>query len=85
MTHVPHGLADDFPEHLNTIATLKAVDTHFARLAAAYAEVNREIHRVETRIEAASDTVELALRRKRAGLKDEIWGMIRAAEDQLTT
>ena len=85
MTHVPHSLAEDFPEHLNTVMTLKSVDTHFARLAEAYHAINRKIHRVETRVEAVSDVVELEMRHKRAALKDEIWAMLQEAEGRLTT
>lgn len=85
MTHVPHGLADEFPDHLNTLATLKAIDLHFARLSEEYQDVNRNIHRVETRVEAVSEAVEQELRRRRAVLKDEIWAMLREAEGQLTT
>jgi len=51
MTHTPHELANDFPEHADRIAQLRQGDAHFARLAEAYHEINREVHRAETKIE----------------------------------
>lgn len=73
MTHVPHELAADFPEHAAKIHDLKARDRHFAKLAEAYHKVNREVHRMETRVEPVSDEVEEQTRRKRMRLKDEIF------------
>ena len=72
MTHTPHELHEEFPEHAEKIHALKAANAHFARLVADYHAVNREIHRVETRVEAASEDHEQALRRRRMHLKDEI-------------
>lgn len=72
MTHTPHELAEEFPEHADLIHKLKASDAHFAKLADAYHEVNRDIHRVETRVEAASEEREEGLRKQRVALKDEI-------------
>lgn len=72
MTHVPHELAADFPEYAAKIHDLKTRDRHFAKLAQAYHEVNREVHRMETRVEPVSDQVEEEARRKRMQLKDEI-------------
>lgn len=79
MSHVPHELAEEFPEAAEKIHALKTTNAHFARLAETYHEVNREIHRIETRIEPTSDEVEQELRRKRLHLKDEIAAMIAAA------
>lgn len=72
MTHVPHELAADFPEHADRIHELKTRDRHFAQLAEAYHRVNREVHRMETRVEPVSDRVEEQARRERMRLKDEI-------------
>lgn len=79
MSHVPHELAEEFPEAAEKIHALKTTNAHFARLAETYHEVNREIHRIETRVEPTSDEVEQELRRKRLHLKDEIAAMIAAA------
>ncbi len=78
MSHVPHELAEEFPDQVDAIHELKTSNAHFARLADEYHEVNRHIHRLETRVEPASDEVEQELRRKRLHLKDEIAAMIAA-------
>lgn len=72
MSHVAHELAAEFPNHVERIRQLKAADAHFARLADEYHEANRAVHRMETRVEPASDEAEIAMRRLRARLKDQI-------------
>jgi uncharacterized protein YdcH (DUF465 family) len=72
MSHVPHELAAEFPDQIERIQSRKASDAHFARLVEEYHEVNRAIHRVETRVEPASEERESELRRRRLHLKDEI-------------
>ena len=72
MAHTPHELAEDFPEHADKIHDLKMNDAHFARLADDYHKVNREVHRVEAGVEAASQEREEELRKTRMRLKDEI-------------
>jgi uncharacterized protein YdcH (DUF465 family) len=78
MTHTPHDLAAEFPEAAERMHSLRAENPHFARLADAYHEVNRAIHRAETRIEPISDEAEGDLRRQRMRLKDEIAALLRA-------
>lgn len=78
MSHVPHELAEEFPEYKDKIHDLKMNDAHFARLFDEYHEVNREVHRVETLIEPASQVREEDLRKRRMVLKDEIYAMLRA-------
>ncbi|MFD0915302.1 YdcH family protein [Pseudahrensia aquimaris] len=78
MSNVPHELAEEFPEHVAKMSELKQSDAHFAKLFDAYHEVNRHVHRIETRVEPASDTVETELRKKRMILKDEISAMLSA-------
>lgn len=72
MTHTPHELAEEFPGAVESIAALKARDAHFTRLVDDYHEVNRAVHRAETRVEPIDDATEEALRRRRMALKDEI-------------
>lgn len=72
MTHTPHELAADFPEHRDKIHDLKESDAHFARLADEYHRVNRAIHRAETGVEPISDEAERDMRKRRMSLKDEI-------------
>jgi uncharacterized protein YdcH (DUF465 family) len=80
MSHTPHELAEEFPDKVEVMSALKTSDAHFARLHDEYHEVNRAVHRAETRVDAISDEAEEDLRRQRMRLKDEIWTMIAAAE-----
>lgn len=79
MSHVPHELAEEFPEFADKIHALKTSDAHFAKLADTYHHINREIHRIETRVEAASDQRDIDLRKERLKLKDEIISMLNAS------
>lgn len=79
MTHVPHDLGADFPEHAETIHQLKLSDAHFAKLAAEYDEVNHKVHLSETNVEPRSPVRETELRKERARLKDELYAMLTAA------
>ena len=79
MTHVPHGLHEEFPQAASKISKLKIGDAHFARLADRYEHLNREIHRIETDVEPSSDEVLEKLKKERLKLKDEIWSMLRSA------
>jgi len=72
MTHTPHELAEEFPQHAERIHTLKQSDAHFARLADEYHTVNRAIHRAETGVEPVADFAETDMRKRRMTLKDEI-------------
>lgn len=79
MSHTPHELSDEFPEYAQQIHDLKVSDAHFAKLADAYHDVNRQIHRMETEVEPVADHVEEDLRKKRLALKDEIAAYLRDA------
>ena len=72
MTHVPHELAEEFPEHKDKMHELKMSNHHFGNLSDEYHKVNREIHRIEAEAEAASDEYTEDLKKKRLLLKDEI-------------
>ena len=76
MSHVPHELADELPEHKDRIHELKMTDTHFARLFDDYHHVNREIHRAEAAGLNIADDHHEELKRKRLQLKDELFGML---------
>ena len=76
MSHVPHELAEEFPESTDKIHDLKIGNAHFAKLSDEYHELNREIHRHETGIEPVSEVYETELRKKRMVLKDEIAAML---------
>lgn len=79
MSHVPHELADEFPEQAGRIHTLKLSDSRFAGLVERYHVVNRTLHRMEERIEPVSEETERASRLERLRLKDEIARALEAA------
>lgn len=79
MSHTPHELHEEFPEHAAKITALKTSDAHFARLAEKYHEVNRAVHRAETLVEPIEDLAMDTLRKQRMKLKDEIYAMLVAA------
>ena len=72
MSNTPHELAEEFPGMGEKISEMKQADAHFAKLLEQYIEINRAVHRAETRVEAISEEAEVELRRKRAHLKDHI-------------
>ncbi|MGF1454419.1 MAG: YdcH family protein [Alphaproteobacteria bacterium] len=78
MSHTPHELAEEFPDQHDAIHTLKTENAHFAKLADQYHALNREIHRIESEVEAASDERLEDLKKQRLALKDEIAGMLEA-------
>jgi hypothetical protein len=79
MTHVPHELHEEFPQAGDALHRLKLENAHFAKLADEYHQVNREIHRIEADVEAASDARTEELKRRRLTLKDAIAEILRAA------
>ena len=80
MSNTPHDLTEEFPDQRQRITELKTTDGHFARLAEEYNEVNRTIHRIETRVEPSSEDVEEDLKRRRVRLKGEIAQMLQGEE-----
>lgn len=72
MSHAPHELHDDFPGKADRIHALKLSDPHFAKLAADYHDVNRAVHRAETRVDLLTEEEEEHLRKRRSHLKDQI-------------
>lgn len=72
MPHTPHELVEEFPEKAETIHALRAAGEHFRKLTDSYHEVNRALHRSETRVDTLSEDEESRLRRQRMGLKDQI-------------
>lgn len=78
MSHTPHALTDEFPDHAAKIMTLKANDVHFAGLVDEYNAVNEKVHRAETRLDLLTEEAEEHLRRHRSHLKDHIWAHLKA-------
>ena len=78
MSHVPHELAEEFPDQTDRLHQLKTENAHFAALSEKYHEINRAVHRAETDVEPTDDLHMGELRRERMRLKDEIAVMLRA-------
>ena len=79
----PHAIHEEFPNDAERIHALKISDAHFARLLQEYDQVNDQVNDqvfgAESRHTPMSDEAEVALRRKRASLKDEIAQMLAGA------
>ncbi|MBK6706558.1 MAG: DUF465 domain-containing protein [Sphingomonadales bacterium] len=80
MTHVAHELHDEFPKDTEILHRLKVGDPHFAKLADHYHDLNREIHRIEAGVEAASDGRTEDLKKERLSILDQVSVMISAAK-----
>jgi hypothetical protein len=77
MSHVPHELAEEFPDKVEKIRDLRASDGHFLRITDRYHELNRTIHRGETDVEPMDDFHLEDLKKERLALLDEISGYLR--------
>lgn len=77
MSNTPHELHEEFPEHTARISALKTSDAHFARLAEEYHAINRAVHRAESLVEPVEELTEVEMRKKRAALKDQIYGYLK--------
>lgn len=80
MSHTPHELRDEFPDAQDILHQLKTTNAHFAMLADRYHDVNREIHRIEAEVEAASDARAEDLKKQRLKLIDEISQLVATAK-----
>jgi uncharacterized protein YdcH (DUF465 family) len=78
MSHTPHELHEEFPEHAEKLTELKTGNAHFAKLADEYHEINRAVHRAETNVEPVEELAEVEMRKVRALLKDQIYAMLTA-------
>ncbi|MET3600028.1 YdcH family protein [Martelella mangrovi] len=76
MSNTPHELADEFPDLVEKMHALKAEDARFGKLLDEYHDINRAVHRAETRVEPTDDAHMEDLRKRRMVLKDEIYGML---------
>lgn len=79
MSHTPNDLRDEFPDAVDILHQLKVHDTHFAKLAERYHDLNREIHRVESDVEPASDERIETLKKRRLAMLDDISTMVAKA------
>ena len=79
MAHTPHELAEEFPEHVDTMHLLKESDAHFAKIFDDYHTLNRAIHRAETDVEPTDDLHMAQMRKERLAMKDQISALLNAA------
>ncbi|MDF1726742.1 MAG: DUF465 domain-containing protein [Sulfitobacter sp.] len=77
MSHVPHELNQEFPDHVDAMTKLRLEDAHFAKLSERYHRINRAVHRAETDVEPTTDDHLIEMRKERLALKDEIYGMLK--------
>lgn len=72
----PHSLVQVFPEHAETLHALTLTNPNFARLCAAYHELDQAIGRAEDGAErVGADTLE-TLKQERQSLKDRIYSKL---------
>ena len=79
MSHTPHDLHKEFPDHLDAIRALKQSDTQFARLVADYERVNDAVFKAESHMVPTEELHEHELKKERMALKDAIWRRLREA------
>jgi uncharacterized protein YdcH (DUF465 family) len=72
MTHVAHELAQEFPAHVELIQRLRQTDRRFNGLCDRYHLVNRDIHRIEAGVEAATDERLETLKKQRLAMADQV-------------
>ena len=65
------------PDAADALHTLKIGNEHFGKLAAQYHDVNREIHRIDSGIEPASDDRTEALKKERLSILDQVAVMVK--------
>ena len=78
MSHVPHELAEEFPEFAAQMTDLRQTDAHFSKLSEQYHTLNRKLHRAETNVEPVGDMFLVEMRKERMALKDEIYGILKS-------
>lgn len=79
MSLTTHDLVDEFPAAAVLIAELRQADPEFAQIADRYDAADREILRIESGEEGASDERWEDLKKERLRLKDAIFAHIRVA------
>lgn len=80
MSHVLHDLHSEFPDDSATLHELKISDAHFRTISDRYHDINKEIHRIASEVEAASDERSEDLKKQRLLILDEVAAMISKAK-----
>ena len=81
--HIPHELADEFPDETALIARLAETNHLFRQLAGRYDEANRQIFQIESGEAPTADEVLERLKKQRLKLKDEIARMLTRVERRM--
>ena len=79
MSNTPHTLQEEFPFAIDKLRALKGAGPRFAKLLEDYDAINDRVHRAETHVDAMDELAEVALRKQRAAIKDEIARMLATA------
>lgn len=80
---IHHPFVSEFPEHRETIRSLKLADATFRVRFEEYHKVDDEICRIEEEIEYATDQELDELKFKRAKLKDALYAAVVKSEAAL--
>ena len=80
---IHHPLVAEFPEHRETIRSLKLANAQFRTMFEEYHRLDDEICRIEEDIEYATDQQIDELKFKRAKLKDALYTAVRRHEAAL--
>ncbi|MDN3644884.1 DUF465 domain-containing protein [Pontixanthobacter aestiaquae] len=81
MAHTPHELGAVFSKDTDILHRLKMNGGRFSTLSDEYHKVNRDIHRIEAQVDAASDERMETLKKERLVLLDEITAIVNAARE----
>jgi len=74
-----HDLHHEFPEFSEQIRDLKVNNRHFAKLFKQYHQLDHSVRGLEQNEQPTTDEHMEALKLKRLILKDELFGMLKAA------
>ncbi|MGA2244242.1 MAG: DUF465 domain-containing protein [Verrucomicrobiota bacterium] len=82
---IHHPFVNEFPEHRESIRTLKLADGKFRQMFEEYHELDDAICRIEEDVEFATDQQIDELKFKRAKLKDALYIAVQRHESALVT
>ncbi|MCB2047216.1 MAG: DUF465 domain-containing protein [Novosphingobium sp.] len=80
MSHTPHELHDEFPDDAEVLHNLKMTDARFKLVSEQYHGLNREIHRIESEVDHASDARLEMLKKQRLAMLDDVALMVTQAK-----
>lgn len=81
MTLQKHNLVHEFPEYRERIRMLKMNNLHFSNLFAKYHDIDHEVRRIESGVEASSDDYLETRKKQRLRLKDELYALMQAKQE----